>query len=108
VDQDRSRRCGEFIGSWWTPLLLFRDLDERFFRFLTETMTPTGTPSTRRNCPAPGCGRGRHRRGTRLDRRQGSTSEPDSAASAPGSASAATTAWRDVALLERRNTITGT
>jgi glyoxylase-like metal-dependent hydrolase (beta-lactamase superfamily II) len=45
VDQDLFRRYGEFIGQLVDALPRFRDLDERFFHFLTEETTPRPLPA---------------------------------------------------------------
>jgi hypothetical protein len=45
VGADLFRRYGEFIGQLVDALPRFRDLDERFFHFLTEETTPRPLPA---------------------------------------------------------------
>ena len=45
VDADLFRRYGEFIGQLMDALPRFRELDERFFHFLTEETTPRPPPA---------------------------------------------------------------
>ena len=45
VEADLYRRYGEFIGQLMDALPRFRDLDERFFHFLTEETTPRPLPA---------------------------------------------------------------
>jgi glyoxylase-like metal-dependent hydrolase (beta-lactamase superfamily II) len=45
VDSDLYRRYGQFIGQLVEALPHFRDLDERFFHFLTDETTPRALPA---------------------------------------------------------------